>query len=416
MPSNREIYDATIRHQMDVRRYAASEVRGMLGVMEDADKELIRLLRKRLPRLHGDVDWTSARWRALLADSRDLRREAARDLVRRSRDALVDFGTLEAGVERRIIQGALPVHLQTAAVPASQIRALVTQQPFSGGAHAARTLGQWWSGVAAADQGRIRDALQLGVSLGESTDQIVRRLAGTRAEQYRDGVLADSRRNVETVTRTAVNHVSNAAREELWQANDDIMLGVLWTSTLDGRTSAVCAARDGHAAAFPGRHLPDEVPRLEPPTARPPAHPNCRSVVVALLAGIGLAQQLPARPFVRDDRTRQRREVDFRAQAKAKAGGRWRAMDEAQRRRAVKRLRDEWGERVVGSVPGKTNFDGWLRQQPAAFQDDYLGKTKGALFRRGKLKMDQFVDRRGQELNLAQLSQRYPEAFERANL
>jgi len=70
---------------------------------------------------------------------------------------------------------------------------------------------------------RVRDAIRQGFVEGQTTDQIVRRIRGTRANQYRDGILEISRRSAESVVRTAINHTANVARQELYKANDDLI-------------------------------------------------------------------------------------------------------------------------------------------------------------------------------------------------
>ena len=122
------------------------------------------------------------------------------------------------------------------------------------------------------------------------------------------------------------------------------------------------------------------------------------------------------RPFVRDTRNRRRREMDFRALAKDKAGRAWKRLSEKERRQRTRNQRDAWGEANIGRVPASTTYDEFLRRQPAAFQDDVLGKTRGALFRKGGLKQDQFVDFSGNTLTLQQLRALHPGAFNRAGV
>lgn len=69
-----------------------------------------------------------------------------------------------------------------------------------------------------------------------------------------------------------------------------------------------------------------------------------------------------------------------------------------------------------GQVPADTTYGQWLKRQSAARQDDVLGPTRGALFRRGGLTIDKFADERGRELTLAELRERDAEAFSRAGL
>ena len=62
-------------------------------------------------------------------------------------------------------------------------------------------------------------------------------------------------------------------------------------------------------------------------------------------------------------------------------------------------------------------YQKWLKRQPAGFQDEVLGKTKGALFRRGGVGVDKFVDMRsGRSFTLDELKNREGQAFMKANI
>ena len=130
--------------------------------------------------------------------------------------------------------------------------------------------------------------------------------------------------------------------------------------------------------------------------------------MTAVLDALALADSMGTRPFVRDVRTRRFREKDFRAEAKAKVGpARWKKMTVAQRNRAIKSGRRIWTKQHVGTVPALTGYDTWLRKQPTAFQNEVLGIRKARAFRKG-LKLDKFIDRKGNELTLVQLKEKFP--------
>lgn len=415
--ANQEYLDAVLRHQIGLRRYTAGEVRRILRLIEKADQDLSAKIRKKLADLAGKpLDLTSKRLQKLLMDIKAAREALMKELRTDMRAALRDLSRAEAEFEAKVTQHTIPVAIDYAAVPAATLDAVINTKPFAGGANAARTLAQWFDGLRTTDQSRLIEAIQLGLTQGETVDQIMRRIAGTKAKQFTDGALAMTRRNAEAVARTAINHVSNAAREAFLQENEDIILGYQWVSTLDGRTSAICRARDGCVAAVGDKKLPAGVRRLDPPSARPPAHPNCRSTMVAVFDFEGVAAAAGTRPQVTDTRTRAQREKDFRADAKAAAGDKWSKMTPPERTKAAKRFRDAWAKDNIGTVPDNVDYNTWLRRQPAKFQDEVLGKTKGALFRRGGLTLDQFLDRAGQELTLDELKARWPEAWSSANL
>jgi len=393
---NDEYLDAVLRHQIDLRRYTTGLAKRVVRLLEEADRDLAERLRARLSRFRGpDVDFTGERWKAMLSDIRDVRAAVFAEYKALVREELGQLAVLEGQAEIDTLQSAITIDVHFAAVSADQLRAIVTSRPFQG-----RYLRDWFSTLETADQQRLVTALQLGMTNGESVDDIVRRVAGTRKNAYADGILAITRRDAQGIVRTAVNHVSNIARNYVWEANSDIITAKIWVSTLDGRTSAVCRARDGHGAPVGNNKLPPNIPPLVPADAKPPAHFNCRSVMVAYIDGAGL---LGNRPTVTDTRTRAKREIDFRQMAKEQG-------------KSIQDVRKAWIEQNVGLVPASTTYQEFLGRQSISFQEEVLGKTKAKLFRDGGLTLDQFVDRAGNELTLSELAERKPNAFRKAGL
>lgn len=397
MPTANEIYrDAVLRHQIGVRRYTNGLLRQVNRLLEEADADLAARLRLRLTRLEGKpIDFTSERWLSLLEELRGARAASMVEYRKLARAQLGLFAKMEADREISLLESSVPIQVSFAVVAVDQLRAIVSARPFQG-----RLLKDWFATLEANDRTRLTRELQLGMVQGEPIDDIVRRVVGTRKNNYADGVLAITRRDATTVVRTAVNHVSNVAREYVHEANSDVITARVWSSTLDGRTSDICIARDGRGTPTPGNELPAGLQPLDPPGARPPAHMNCRSVMIAYIDGVGL---IGKRPYVTDTRTRAKREVDFRKMAKEQG-------------RPIQDIRREWADRTVGRVPASTTYQDFLSRQSASFQDEVLGRTKGKLFRDGGLSVDKYVDRTGRSLTLKELAATQPEAFRRAGL
>jgi SPP1 gp7 family putative phage head morphogenesis protein len=350
--SNKILFDSSLRHQVDLRRLAKGQVKKTLSLLEKADRDLSARIRDRLAKFpQGYSDFRSERWKALLADIKAARAEALSAVRGDLTPDLKELATHEAAVEAKAIKAAIPVQVDFAAVSVSQLAAIATQKPFLG-----HVLGDWFKDLERKDKAGIQRALQLGMAQGESIPDIMRRIAGSTENAFRDGALAQTRRNLEAVTRTAVNEVSNAAREAMWDENADIVTALRWTATLDSRTTLICASRDGHLTPIGDHELPSDAIPLEPPGARPPAHFSCRSIMVAVLDGEEIAK---TRPSVTPDK--------------------------------------------IGPVPAKTIYSDWLKEQSDAFQDDVLGPERADLFRSGKLTLDQFVDHSGKEYTLDQL-------------
>lgn len=348
MALNDDIADAQTRHAIGLQRLSNATVRKIVALLRRLDSRITeRLAREELSGL------SRARQEELLRVLRSLVEGVYADATGQLQIDLEALAAYEGEYQADMFHRIVPVELDVIRPSAPQIIAAVNARPFQG-----RILREWYRDLEAGAFARMRDTIRMGIVEGRTTSQIVRDLRGTRAQGYRDGVLDISRRQAEATVRTAINHTSNVARERLWESNSRLIKGVQWSSTLDGRTSAVCRARDGQVY---------EVGK----GPRPPAHPNCRSSVIPVLKSF--------------------REIGIPA------------ADLAPSTRAS----------MNGQVAEDTTYSEWLRRQPVEFQDDVLGVAKGRLFRQGGLSLDRFVDRAGREYTLEELRRREADAWQR---
>ena len=165
-----------------------------------------------------------------------------------------------------------------------------------------------------------------------------------------------TKRQAETIVRTTINHMASTARDMTIKENADLIKEVRWISTLDGRTSTVCAGRDQRVYPI------DKGPR-------PPAHYGCRSTVIPIV------NSRYTIPGIKGERA---------------------SMD--------------------GPVDAKTTYNSWLKRQPVEFQDEVLGATRAKLFRDGGLHLSKFTDERGITYTLEQLKRLYPIETQRAGI
>ena len=188
---------------------------------------------------------------------------------------------------------------------------------------------------------QVAQQISDGAILGETNQQITNRLRQLNGLHKNQAM---------TITRTVTNNISAIARDEVMRANEDVLEGYEWVAALDNRTTLVCASRDGKVYSF-----------NDPDAPRPPAHFNCRSTIV---------------PKVKP-------EFDLGAD--------------------VETTRTARGADGAERIDSDTNYEAWLRRQPASFQDEVLGRERGKLFRGKKLKLERFVDDNGKSIPLDQL-------------
>lgn len=169
-------------------------------------------------------------------------------------------------------------------------------------------------------------------------------------------------RQASSLVRTATNSASIAARMQSMAENSDLFDGYEWVSTLDNRTSHICMARDGKIYPFAAN------------SPKPPAHWACRSTII---------------PKVKA-------EYDLLAGADG--------------------VRPSVGAKGAQEQSASTTYGGWLRKQPASFQNEALGETRAKLFRNGGLSIEAFSDPSGKTYTLDQLRSLHPMAFEKANI
>jgi SPP1 gp7 family putative phage head morphogenesis protein len=391
--SNDALLDALIRHQIGLLRLSRGTGRQIREVLDDTEADLRALIRRRLRGQSGlETPASVERLDRLLTQIRQLRGEAHDDVDK----LLVQEMNALAASEVRFIDNAvktvLPVQIETTIPAAERLRAMVRTKPFVG-----KSLRDWAKSLRAADLGRIESQIRIGMVQGDNPVVIARRITGTVRLRGTNGVTEITRRDAEAIARTATNAVANNARQLYARENADIIPVELFVATLDGVTTPICRSLDGD------RYPVDEGPQ-------PPLHVNCRSLRVPLLDAEPLGRR-PSKP------TNERRLLrEFAEQEGISPIPRRRAELPYGTKGAYDSFARARTRELIGRVPAKVTYEEWLGRQPAAFQDDVLGKTKGALFRRGDLPLDRFVDASGAEKTLAELARSDADAFRLAGL
>ena len=357
MPTaNEELLDRSIRHSIGLNRYSSGVVKQIIQLLNQVDDDLVAQILKFDPTAVSG-SYSRARLEKLLEAIRAVNKEAYAAVKKELTGELRGLAAHEADFQSRMITASVPIQLDIVKPSASQLYAAVEARPFQG-----RFLKDWFAGLEQGAQQRIESAIQIGFVEGESIDKIVRRVRGTRANQFRDGALEINRRSAQGVVRTAISHTANVARQETYKANEDVIKGERYTATLDSRTSLQCSSLDGQV--FPVGVGP-----------RPPQHPGgCRSTTVPILKSW--------------------KEMGFN----------------------FKELPESTRSSMNGQVPESTTYNEWLRKQPKDVQEEALGKTKAKLYRDGGLSVDRFVDRTGAELTLDELRKGEADAFKKAGI
>ncbi|MFP4212140.1 MAG: minor capsid protein [Alkalispirochaeta sp.] len=339
MTANELLQQAGISHAVYLERLKTSEVNRIISLLNAIDRDLVT----RIATKAGDT-FTKARLEALLRDIRVINAEAVAELNIGLRDGMKQLAVYESDFQARKVQESIPIQWNITQPSPSLLHAVVFDRPFANALFA-----QHIKNIEGRRLSLIEGAIRMGVAEGESIAQIVRRIRGTRAAGYADGILEQSRREIASLVRTAVNHTVTTAREEMYDQNSDLIKGVQYVATLDSRTTLTCASLDGKV--FPMHEGP-----------RPPQHWGCRSTTIPV--------------------TKSWRELGI----------------------SLREAPDGTRASMNGQVAASTTFRTWLRKQPASVQRDVLGAKRYDLYREG-MEIDRFV-RDGRVLTLKELERR----------
>jgi SPP1 gp7 family putative phage head morphogenesis protein len=351
---NGAILDHSILHSIFIERLKTNEVNAVVSFLNnEVFPDIANTLERRLARItargYDSNVWKTKRYQAMLKSIHELIRAGLVSASVDVKKSLSDIGVYEAQFQQTLLNRTLEqagvLHLAPEVILPSNnmLRSIMTSKPFEG-----RLLKDWWKGLETHAQATISSQINIGITTGESTPKIVRRVMGTSTTSFVDGALHTTRRHASTIVRTAISHVASQAREMLWAENSDIIKGVKYVAVLDGRTTDICRTLDGQVFGI-----------YEGP--RPPMHHQCRSTTVAV--------------------TRSWKELGINLK-EAPLGTR---------------------ASMNGLVPANVTYAQWIRRQPVEFQNEVMGKGKAALYRRGVVPMDKFIDRKYKPLTLDQL-------------
>ena len=350
-----DVFQYSIQSQINNLRHSNKVAKDIIGLLNDADKEILAKLEK-----WGDSQrFTPARLRALLKEIRQMVSESYAGAHSEMETAMLGFGAHVAEATTGMMATQLPMSWSPFTVSREQLQAIVSDAPIKIGEKGAMLLEEAFNTLAEGKVASIRNAIRLGMVSGEGVPEITRRLKGTRAAQYKDGILEGSRRDMEKIVRSVVQNTSNQAVQATYQANSNILNGWIYCGTLDSKMCSVCSS-----------HYGQQFPLGEGPL--PILHISCRCF------------QLPA------IKTWKELGVD------------------------VEEMPPSMKASANGPVRADMSYQEWLSSQDKATQIDILGSNRQKLFTEGRMKFDSFVDDKGKFITLDELKKSNSSAFKKA--
>lgn len=337
MNANEKLVDETVERALILNRYSAGTGRRVVDLLGELQRDIIR----RLPDITGEV--SRRRMLIQLRELQELIGGSYDDITKLALDELNELTEIESRWQMSSINSVVGVEIMRAMPTAATLEAIVTNGLILGNPAA-----DWWAQQSEQAQNEFTRVVRLGMSQSETNQQIANRVRIQMGTQQRYAF---------ALVKTSTQAVAMQARDEMLQANDDVVKGKISIATLDSSTTFLCA--DCDQATYNLKNEPIK-PKKRPYIAIP-RHFGCRSMWSPLLKTweeMGL-------PF-----------DEFSPSTRAS---------------------------LDGQIPADTTFDKFLSKKPASWQDKYLGKGRAELYREGKITLSDMVDGLGRELTLAQL-------------
>lgn len=358
--------DAITRHQAYLYRASSQNINEILREFNIVSGDMLNQLRDYLDSLSNSELIALSGGKYTTPDLRNIR-----DLISSWRDSVhsevqqgVSVGATMLSAYEVGYTASLAGEQLTKSISGERLYSKAKNIPMSGGA----LVNELFSKIADDAKQRVEYAIRSGITNGDTTQQIVQRIKGTKRLNYQDGILNVTRGAIERDVRTIRSHVSNQVVEDTFiQLGYDYLKVV---ATLDGRTSKVCASKDG------------EVHHKNDPFSRPPYHPNCRTILVGCDKDGNL---IGKRPFVAETRP-------------------------------VSKIPKDDRDGVIGQVNSDTNYSSWFSNQSPSFQREWLGNSRYELYKKGGYDINRFVDPQGKMYTLNQLKLLDKQTFEELGL
>ena len=353
-----KILDATTSRALDLQRLTAGQLRDARRFLGELEGDIVAQLAKIDPTGIGSISRRQARLEKLLKQVKETITTAYRAEGKRLANELREIADMEARFAVSSINRGAGVQLITTELTRGQLVAITGNLLVQGA-----PVSDWISRQGGDTLKRFQDNMRLGIAQGETNAQLIRRVRGGKQNgEVVKGFMNITRHHAESLVRSATQAVSQASRQAVYSANDDIIKAEQWVSTIDLKTTVECSTRDGLTYTV-NAHEP--IDHSLPWGAGPGnLHWGCRSTSVPVLKSwreLGLdVDQLP---------TSTRASLD-------------------------------------GQIAQDTSFSGWLSRQSVERQNENLGVGRAALWRDGKISFRDLVDGNGRELTLLELRAR----------
>ena len=285
MKKEETLYDVLYDYQTRLQGVSNDLGVKLAAIMYATEGKVLSVLKKDAPKsargLKSEIDRVNKLVKKL-EETRAPSYDAAKDLIFSTCGTVVENATKQTAVEALISASRRKEEIEQAlnlegdrrklreerfvkTLTPTQQKAIIEGQGIDGA-----TIGEWFQRWRRQGLEELTALVRRASVESLTVAEIAKAARGTAANGFADGVFANIRMSAMRLARTLVNGVSNNARVETICENSDVIDGVKFVGTLDGKTCPHCAAYDGQI--WRGDSMES--------ARSPPLHPNCRCTLV----------------------------------------------------------------------------------------------------------------------------------------
>ncbi len=377
-----QIEDDYIAHSVDIERYKEDSIRNVLGFLEKLERDLVAQLSEIDPTAPARTSFQQKRLEQLLVNAKSLIKKAYSDMNKANDNQLIPLVLLEENFAFQEVNGLLGVDIMSTQLTPELINSIVSDTLIEGSPSS-----EWWSRQSDNLTEQFSDQMRMGVTQGETNNQLVQRIRGTATgkrhtyylngqkkiySEFSGGIMDIGTRQAEALVRTSTQSIANTARLDVYKQNSDVIKGVQALVTLDNRTSLICMSRSG---AVWDIQTGEPISGTTEQFPGPPAwHWQCRTTLIPVLkswdelSGDNLG-------------VRKNKKIDS--------------------------IPESTQSSMDGQVAAGLSYDAWLKNQPKERQIEALGVTRYGLWKDDKLTFGQMISQTGRPLTIEEINNKY---------
>lgn len=375
--ADQKLYDLLYTYHTQLQGVANDLASKLDKIIGSSDAKVLDTILRKIGKTEPDIKREMERLSELMKALKDIRAESFETAKRTTLEAGSHLVNISCDRELAMSEFYAKSGKFNRKLTKKQQQKILDYQPIDG-----QSLSQWFSSLQVADLQRLTQAVQASAMDRLSLADVAKKIRGTKEKNYTDGILNTSRSSAQTIARTIVNGVSNHARLETMLANADVIDGIKFLATLDGKTCPFCAVYDGKIWT---KKEYDEI-------RRPPLHRGCRCTVIPY---IDVGEELENRPAANADFDQLAKDAYNQNARDNGWDRRWDDLSQSTRLKyyyqAQKDFEATTGKPAYHNVANDTTFKDYFANQPTEFQRSWLGAKRYELYTDGKLPFDKLV-------------------------